>query len=79
MFSGPLGDASVKRGLGALCVLSLIIGMFVSGKKDIHFDINLISSVTYIAIACVTGTVVEKFSPQIKNMSCSKTDLEVSQ
>lgn len=68
-YRSPDGDASIKRILGSLCILSLIIAMFIGGFYiNVHFDPNLISAITWIGASCILGTVVEKFSPQIGNI-----------
>lgn len=65
LFRSPDGDASIKRVLGTLCILALIVALFISGYFKVTFDPNLVSAVTWVGAGCILGTVAEKFSPQI--------------
>ncbi len=53
------GDASWKRFIGTVCVVSLISGMYLGDKIKCNQDI--VDAVKLIALTCVAGTVTEKF------------------
>ena len=72
LFSGPQGDTSIKRVIGAICSLALVVCLYL--KKT--FDPTIVTSVTTLAVACIGGTVIEKFSTHIKDCVEPQSDTD---
>ena len=58
MFQDERGSISHKRMIGAICTLVLCIGLIIGADPSE----TLIHAVEGIAIACIAGTTLDKFS-----------------